>query len=221
MNLMIKAIIFDFDGLILDTETPEYHIYREMFEELGANLPLVEWAKGIGTQGGDFHPLDFLEQQIGSKIDRVQFNGQAETKRLALIENLTVRPGVVNYLQAAQRLGLRIGLASSSSRRWVESYLRKHDLYSYFEVIRTKDDVVKVKPDPELYLQALEQLGVKHSEAVVFEDSLNGLLAAKAAGIYCVIVPNEVTSQLDFVTHDLRLASMEDMSLEDIINNIV
>jgi putative hydrolase of the HAD superfamily len=217
---MIKAIIFDFDGLILDTETPEYHTYREMFEELGAILPLEEWTKGIGTHGG-FHPLDFLEQQIGSKVDRVQFSGQVETKRHALIENLTIRPGVVNYLLAAQKLGLRIGLASSSSRRWVEYYLRKHELYDYFEVIRTRDDVVKVKPDPELYLQALEQLGVKHTEAIVFEDSLNGLRAAKAAGIYCVIVPNEVTSQLDFVMHDLRLSSMEDMSLEDIINNII
>ncbi|MEX1031123.1 MAG: HAD-IA family hydrolase [Paenibacillaceae bacterium] len=177
---MIKAIIFDFDGLILDTETPGYHTYREMFEELGAKLPLVEWVKGIGTQGGDFHPLDYLEQQIGSKVDRVQFKSQAEAKHLALIQNLTVRPGVVNYLQAAQ-----------------------------------------IKPDPQLYLQALEHLGIKNTEAIVFEDSLNGLRAAKAAGIYCVVVPNEVTSQLNFVMHDLRLASMEDMSLEDIINNIV
>lgn len=217
---MIKAIIFDFDGLILDTETPWFHAYREMFEELGAQLPLDEWTKVIGTNFDHFHPIDYLEQQIEQKVDRVQFERQAGEKHVAFVQTMMVRPGVVNYLQAAQRLSLRIGLASSSSRSWVESYLKKYDLYSYFEVIRTKDDVRKVKPDPELYLQALEHLGVKNTEAVVFEDSLNGLRAAKAAGIYCVVVPNEVTSQLDFLMHDLRLASMEDMSLEDIIKKL-
>lgn len=218
---MIKAVIFDFDGLILDTETPGYHSYRQMFEELGAQLPLEEWAKGIGTtNSGYFHPLDYLERQIGKKIDRALFKQQAEEKYHILVQSMLVRPGVVNYLQAAQKLGLKIGLASSSRRSWVESYLKKYDLYTYFHVIRTKDDVVLVKPDPELYIQALELLGVKNSEAIVFEDSLNGLHAAKAAGIYCVIVPNPVTSQLEFLLHDLRLASMEDMSLEEIIINI-
>ncbi|MEX2416536.1 MAG: HAD family hydrolase [Paenibacillaceae bacterium] len=218
---MIKAIIFDFDGLILDTETPGYHAYREMFEELGAQLPLDEWAKGIGTQDSDhFNPLDYLEQQIGRKVDRAQFKRQAGEKYDTLVQSMMVRPGVVNYLKAAQTLGVRIGLASSSSRSWVENYLNKYELISYFQVIRTKDDVMRVKPDPELYLQALEHLGVKNTEAVVFEDSLNGLRAAKAAGIYCVVVPNEVTSQLDFSMHDLRLVSMEDMSLEDIIKKL-
>lgn len=218
--MSIRAIIFDFDGLIVDTETPWFHAYREMFEELGATLPLVEWAKCIGTQNGEFNPIDYLEQQISMTIDRGQFERQTALKHTALVKTMDIRPGVVDYLQSAQRLGLRIGLASSSSRSWVEAYLKKYELYSYFEVIRTQDDVAKVKPDPELYLQALEHLGVKPTEAIVFEDSLNGLRAAKAAGIYCVIVPNEVTSELEFVHHDLRLASMEHMSLEDIIKHI-
>jgi len=191
-----------------------------MFEELGAQLPLDEWAKGIGTDYNHFNPLDYLEEQIGRTVDRAQFGRQAGVKHVALLQAMTVRPGVVNYLQAAQRLGLRIGLASSSSRSWVEKYLQQYELYAYFEVIRTKEDVVKVKPDPELYLQALEHLGVRHTEAIVFEDSLNGLQAAKAAGIYCVVVPNTVTSQLNFSNHDLRLASMEEMRLEDILIKI-
>jgi putative hydrolase of the HAD superfamily len=217
---MIKAIIFDFDGLILDTETPWFHAYRQMFEELGATLPLVEWAKSIGTQDGEFSPMVYLEQQIGKKVDHIQMKEEVRLKYAQLVQTMQVRPGVVAYLEAAQKLGLRIGLASSSDRYWVESYLNKYGLYSYFEVIRTMDDVVKVKPDPELYLQALEHLGVRADEAIVFEDSLNGLRAAKAAGIYCVIVPNEVTNELDFVDHDLRLKSMEDMSLADIMNRV-
>jgi putative hydrolase of the HAD superfamily len=217
---MIKAIIFDFDGLILDTETPWFYAYRALFEERGAILPLVEWAKCIGTHDGEFNPMDYLEQQMGKKVDRIQFKDEARLKYTQLVQTMQIRPGVVSYLEAAQKLGLRIGLASSSDRYWVESYLNKYGLFRYFEVIRTMDDVVKVKPDPELYLQALEQLGVGANEAIVFEDSLNGLRAAKAAGIYCVIVPNEVTSELDFVDHDLRLKSMEDMSLEDIMNGV-
>jgi putative hydrolase of the HAD superfamily len=217
---MIKAIIFDFDGLILDTETPWFYAYRALFEERGATLPLVEWAKCIGTHDGEFNPMDYLEQQIGKEVDRIQFKDEARLRYAQLVQTMQIRPGVVPYLESAQKLGLRIGLASSSDRYWVESYLNKYGLFSYFEVIRTMDDVAKVKPDPELYLQALEHLGVRPNEAIVFEDSLNGLRAAKAAGTYCVIVPNEVTNDLDFVDHDLRLKSMEDMSLTDIIKRV-
>jgi HAD superfamily hydrolase (TIGR01509 family) len=122
-------------------------------------------------------------------------------------------------LQSAQALDLRIGLASSSTFAWVAGYLEIHNLTHYFETKRTRDDVVKVKPNPELYLKALTDLGVLPIEAIAFEDSPNGSLAAKRAGMYCVIIPNTITGGLVFGETDLRIDSMEQMSLPEVIEH--
>lgn len=124
------------------------------------------------------------------------------------------------YLLEAKELGLNIGLASSSGREWVEGYLKKLNIFSYFDVIRTRDDVSRVKPDPELYVKAVEALGVAKSEVFAFEDSLNGLKAARAAGIQCVVVPNSVTAHLDFTDYSLKISSMSDLRLRQVLNSI-
>lgn len=131
-----------------------------------------------------------------------------------------LREGVEDYLLAAKEAGLKIGLASSSKRSWVESYLTQLGILSYFEVIKTRDDVTTVKPDPELYLQAVHALGISAKEAIAFEDSLNGLKAARAAGLKCVIFPNPVTSHLAFEDYSLRFSSMAERSLIDLLAEI-
>jgi putative hydrolase of the HAD superfamily len=133
------------------------------------------------------------------------------------VHTLTLREGVIEYLQSAQKLGFKIGLASSSSKKWVEEFLRQFDIRSYFEVIKTSDDVHLVKPDPELYIQAISSLGVEATEAIAFEDSKNGLIAALGAGMKCVIVPNPVTILLEFKGHSFRLESMGEMGLEQVL----
>jgi HAD superfamily hydrolase (TIGR01509 family) len=213
---MIQAIVFDFDGLVLDTETPEFHSFQELFTEHGTELTLEVWGACIGTQGG-FDPYGHLETCLGRPVDRNQLRLLRKAKYDAKMQAADVRPGVRSYLQRAKELGLRIGLASSSKRAWVTGYLEQYGLLSYFDVIRTSEDVERVKPDPALYLKALESLGVPPEAAVAFEDSPNGSLAAKRAGMYCVIVPNEVTSQLPFGVHDLRMGSMADQSLDDVL----
>src|SRR5690606_2679430 len=117
-------------------------------------------------------------------------------------------PGVEDYLLAAKEAGLKIGLASSSTYEWVSNHLKNLCLFDYFECIRTSDDVVTVKPDPSLYIETAKCLGVAPEECIAFEDSANGALAAKRAGMYCVIIPNAVTRDLDFCEVDERLASM-------------
>ncbi|QGQ95342.1 HAD family hydrolase [Paenibacillus psychroresistens] len=215
--MAIKAVIFDFDGLILDTESNEYHAHSEIFKQLGVELPIAEWGKCIGTDASAFDVYAYLEELVGKPVDRETLKKNRHdlfTKRMSLEG---VRPGVREYLQSAQALDLRIGLASSSSFAWVSGYLEIHKLAHYFETIRTREDVVKVKPSPELYQKALEDLGVLPSEAIAFEDSPNGSLAAKRAGMYCVIVPNSITGSLVFGETDLRLDSMEQMSLSEVI----
>ncbi|HEU4963306.1 MAG TPA: HAD family hydrolase [Bacilli bacterium] len=217
----IQAIVFDFDGLILDTETAWYEAFAEIYRERGAHLPIELWAQIVGTQDDrPFDPCDYLAECTGQPAPRQETWELGRQKHIVLMQGKTTRPGVLDYLAAAKELGLKIGLASSSDREWVLSHLEQHNLLHHFEVIRTRDDVRKTKPDPELYLQALEALGVEPSRAIAFEDSPNGVQAAKRAGMYGVIVPNELTGRFTFGEHDLRLNSMADMPLAQVIHRL-
>jgi beta-phosphoglucomutase-like phosphatase (HAD superfamily) len=111
-------------------------------------------------------------------------------------------------------------VASSGTREWVEGHLAQRDLRRYFGVVRTSADVQRVKPDPELYLSALAALGVEPQHAVAIEDSHHGLLAAKRAGMKCVIAPNPITQGLDFSEADLVLQSLAEISLSDLLKRI-
>jgi HAD superfamily hydrolase (TIGR01509 family) len=217
---MIKAVVFDFDGLILDTESNEYFAHSEMFRQLGVELPIQEWGKCIGTDASAFDVFAYLEQLVGSPVDRDQLNSARHELFINRMSKEEIRPGVRDYLLSAQDQGLRIGLASSSTRAWVTGYLEKHHLAGFFETIRTRDDVAIVKPNPELYQLALADLQVLPNEAIAFEDSPNGALAAKRAGMYCVAVPNSVTTSLIFGEIDLRISSMQEMSLAEIISRL-
>ncbi|WP_282034957.1 HAD family hydrolase [Metabacillus indicus] len=216
---MIKAIVFDFDGLILDTETHEYEVLQEIFQEHGSDLPMQVWGKVIGTSS-DFNPYQYLEEQIGKTLVHEDLAALRKEKFAKRMETEGPRPGVEAYLLAAQDLGLKIGLASSSSYQWVSTYLKSLNLFDYFECIRTSDDVEKVKPDPALYIKAAECLGLKPEECLAFEDSANGALAAKRAGMFCTIVPNSVTAHMEFAEIDHRLESMAEMELAEVIRKI-
>ena len=216
---MIKGVIFDFDGLIFDTETPQYTILNELFKEHGCEFPLSRFQQEIGTQTG-FSPFDYLEKTINRKVEHEKLEKRYREKFQVILSETKVRSGVEGYLLAAKDLGLKIGLASSSNREWVTTHLRNLNLLHHFQCIKTSDDVTYVKPNPELYLEAAKCLGLKVDECLVFEDSANGALAAKSAGMKCVIVPNSVTEAMDFCEVDSRIDSMSDVSLGELIERI-
>ncbi|WP_042168255.1 HAD family hydrolase [Paenibacillus gorillae] len=195
---MIKAIIFDFDGTILDTETPWYYAFRDAYKQHGVELSLELYSSCIGTNNDGFNPYEYLSTEHGIQIDKQSFKQAIHLEHTARMEREEIRPGIRELLEHARAEGLRIGLASSSSYKWVDKYLTSLGIRNYFECIRTSDDVAEVKPNPELYLQALEALGVEAAEAVAIEDSPNGARAAIAAGMHCVVVPNELTKVLAF-----------------------
>jgi HAD superfamily hydrolase (TIGR01509 family) len=133
-----------------------------------------------------------------------------------------VLPGVLDYLQEARRLGLKLAIASSSRHAWVEGHGGRLGILDYFDKIICRDDVAegRTKPNPDLFLLALERLGVQANEAIVFEDSPNGVKAAQAAGIFVVAVPNAITSLLTIDNADLTLASLADLSLSELLRKV-
>ncbi|WML49743.1 HAD-IA family hydrolase [Neobacillus sp. PS3-34] len=207
---MLKAIIFDFDGTIIDTETVWFRVFKEVLEEqFSLHLPVEEFAKVIGTT--DEVLYQYIESQLGRDIDKKELRERVDRRFLDLRGVLEVREGVLEKIKEAQSLGYKIALASSSSREWIDGFLEQFDLRGYFSVIKTKEDVEKVKPDPSLYLKALQELGVEPQEALAIEDSANGALAAIAAGMNCAVIPNEVTSFLEFHEKAVRSETFGDL----------
>ncbi|HVC33743.1 MAG TPA: HAD family hydrolase [Chloroflexota bacterium] len=210
---MIKALVFDFDGLILDTEGPEFTTWQEIYASHGCELGLATWAVTIGTVGA-FDPYAELERQLGQTIDRDAVREQRRRRNAELLRREQVRPGVGDYLAGARQRGLKLAIASSSPRSWVAGHLERLGLIARFDCLTCADDVERVKPEPELYRVALATLGVPANEAVALEDSPNGILAAKRAGLFCVAVPNALTRQLPLDQADLRVDSLAELPLE-------
>jgi HAD superfamily hydrolase (TIGR01509 family) len=215
--MSIKALIFDFDGLILETETPVFQSWQELFHAYGCEIPMETWAKIIGAAEYEFNPLDELERQLGRPIDRKAEAPRRRQRELALILSQPVLPGVHDYLQTAHRRGLPCAVASSSTCDWVEGHLKRLGMYDDFVFIKTIEDVTRSKPAPDLFLAALNDLQVEPKEAIVFEDSPNGILAAKRAGIFCVTVPNGLTAGLSLDLADMRLNSLADLPLDELL----
>lgn len=217
---MIRALVFDFDGLIFDSESHEYEVVRALYAEHGAELALETWAACVGRPAGWFDPVAHLEGLVGRPLDRAAMDAARRAAFQARIEGVGPLPGVEAALLEARELGLRLAVASSGSRRWVEGMLERLALRSHFECVRTRDDVTHGKPHPELYLAACACLDVAPREAVAFEDSPNGLAAARAAGLRTVVVPNAVTAALAFEAHDVRLDSLLETTVTALLERL-
>jgi HAD superfamily hydrolase (TIGR01509 family) len=217
---MIKAIIFDFDGLIMDTETSDYESWRKTYVHYGAELPLDTWLASIGSVHL-FDPYQTLETQLGHPVNRNEVQTMRRKWEVELLAETGVLPGVETYLDEARQIGLAIGLASSSDHGWVDNFLRQLGLYNRFDTICCRDDVEnRSKPDPAVYAAAVSALGVLPNQALALEDSANGVLAAKHAGLWCTAVPNQMTRSLNFDHADYRLNSLAEMPLSQLINEV-
>ncbi|MCL2639296.1 MAG: HAD-IA family hydrolase [Phycisphaerales bacterium] len=215
--MSIRAIIFDFDGLILDTETTEFNGWKQVYQEHGYELTIDMWADGIGRPNSHFEPFAPLETFLGKKVDRDAIRARKRGLCKEMNLKLLPRDGVAQYLNDAQQLGLKLGIASSSDHAWVSGHLTRLNLLAYFSSLTTFEDTTAHKPEPAPYLKALEKLGVQAHEAIALEDSAHGIAAAKAAGIFCVAVPNEVTRIMDFRLADLMIPSLLELPLEELL----
>ncbi len=214
---IIRALVFDFDGLILDSETAEHQAWREIYLEHGAELELDRWLGYLGDQGDEFDPCDQLERQLGELVDRESIEHRRRHRTTAILKNRSILPGVVEYIRRAKERHMLLGVASSSARSWVEEHLERLSLHGHFDVIQCGGDVERGKPAPDLYRAICNALGVAPEETIAIEDSPGGIEAAKAAGLYCVSVPNALTRRLSMDAADRVLLSLASTSLDDVV----
>ena len=213
---MIRALIFDFDGLILDTEEPVYRSWLEVYEAHGEELPFERWVRIVGSTTVGFHPQRHLEERLGRPLPQEVLDRRVG-RRTEMILAKDVLPGVVRLLDEARAMRLKLGVASSSTTEWVSGHLARLGILDRFDCLRCRDDVAHPKPEPDLYVAVLGCLGVGPSEAVAIEDSPNGIASAKRAGLRCVAIPNTITAGLDLRQADLLLGSLSEVSLAQLL----
>lgn len=216
---LIRALVFDFDGLILDTEEPVYRSWLEVYQAHGEELPFERWIQIVGSTTAGFHPQHHLEERLGRPLPKEVLDRRVG-RRTEMILAQAALPGVARHLEEAIAMGLKLGVASSSTNDWVRGHLARLGILESFDCIRCRDDVTNAKPEPDLYISVLECLGVRASEAIAIEDSPNGVLAAKRAGLRCVAIPNSITAGLDLGQADLILGSLAELTLAELLSKL-
>ncbi len=217
---MIRGLIFDFDGLVLETEIPRLQSWQEIYGDHNQELTFEVWKTTIGAGPSAFDPILHLEELTGQTVNREQLQDRSDLRTYELLKHASLQPGVEDYMTQARRMGMKVGIASSSPRFWVVDNVVQHKIMDRLDCICTREDVENTKPSPDLYLLALEKLQLQPNEAIAFEDSPNGIRAAQAAGIFCVAIPNPITRMLDTSFADLSLESLADVSLSGLLENI-
>jgi haloacid dehalogenase superfamily, subfamily IA, variant 3 with third motif having DD or ED len=220
---MIRALIFDFDGLIIDTEWPLIEAYRLVHLAHGVPFDEALFIRSVGHAEYTFNPWHgFARPNSASDeiktpptdLAALELERRAHKDRLLVIQ--PVLPGVITLLDAARAKNLRVGLASNSEREWVATHLARVGLLDRFEFLACRGDAAP-KPAPDLYQRVLTHFGLRGREAIAFEDSNTGCLAAKRAHLHVVAVPNRCTAHHDLTPADLVLTSLADRTLDQLL----
>ncbi|GHH87480.1 haloacid dehalogenase [Streptomyces sulfonofaciens] len=215
----VRAVLFDLDGTLWDPEPHVYRIYAEVFHSHGQELTRRKWSTVLGTIGFDLWST--LEELTGRRVDHAALDAHVARRKEEELSGLGARPGVSRLLGQADAAGLARSVVSNSPTDWITRYARQCGVDRGWHAIHSAEgDTARAKPAPHLYREALERLGVRPDEAVAFEDSPNGVRAARAAGVRCVAVPNTMTHPLDFSHADLLLTSFAEAELAEILQAV-
>jgi HAD superfamily hydrolase (TIGR01509 family) len=208
-----EAVIFDFDGLVIDTETVEYQSARLVWAEYGAELGLDRWLPIVGSA----HGLDWIGELIaltGQPLDRAELLEERRRHVGELVALAPILPGVLDLLDEAAAARIPCAVASNSPAAWVEGHLDRLGLTHRFVAVVTVDQVAQGKPHPEPYQLAVAMAGAAPARSVALEDSEIGVAAASAAGLYTVGVPGPMSLHHDLGAADLVVSSLTQVDLE-------
>ena len=207
------CLVLDFDGTILDTEQSLFRSWVELWNDHGHHLERSEWQRNIG--GVDlFDPWAELERRLGRPL-APEVKDVQRHRRDEIQGDETLRDGILAWLAEAEALGIPVGVASSSSREWVEGHLERLGVGHRFTAVVCAGEGVPAKPEPTSYRLACAQLGAEPSRSVAVEDSPTGVSAAGAAGLYTVAVPHDLTRDLDLGAADVVVDSLLSLSLAE------
>lgn len=210
---MIRALVFDFDGLILDTESALIRAYADVHAAHGIPFDEASHLRSVGHADYAFDPWHAFEK----RVDRVALETQRRQLNRQRDLALPILPGVVDLISAARARGLKIALASNSRHEHCDAHLARLGLFPHFDFLACREDVPSPKPEPDLYKHVLQHFGLRGHEALAFEDSHTGSLAAHRAHIRVVVCPNPSTAHHDFAHADLRVKSLADHPLESLL----
>jgi HAD superfamily hydrolase (TIGR01509 family) len=214
----MRAVFFDFDGTILDTETPEFRFWEQIYADFGLELLRSEWVKCIGLGPGEVPtPYEDIEARLGRPIDSEKIRARRQTLYYDVLKTLSPRPGVLDWIAEAQSHELSLAVVSSSPRSWVVGHLERLELLGLFTQIFSRDDVARAKPDPELYVKAAMGHGLWPNECIAIEDSPNGVLSAVTAGCHTIAVGNEMTRSLDLSKASLVVNALNEITLASVL----
>ncbi|WP_020393083.1 HAD family hydrolase [Kribbella catacumbae] len=214
VEISIEAVVFDFDGLLMDTETTMVESWQAEWTHHGLELDLDDdfWP----GHGGDTTEVRYGRlAELVPDFDRDASHARRTAHRNQLHESLDFRPGIRTWLLEARELGMKVAIASSSERPWVVGHLERVQALDLFDLVVTGDEVAMHKPDPAVYLLALERLGLPGTAAAAVEDTPHGVAAAAAAGMATVAIPNPYVEPAAVAAADLALGSAAQMSLSE------
>jgi HAD superfamily hydrolase (TIGR01509 family) len=216
--MTLEAVVFDFDGLVIDSEWVIFETAVAAFAHHGHTLTLDAWSTVVGTSGEDDEEgWARLCAAAGVDFALADYEAAYAAQDRSNRDTLPALPGVVELVQALVGAGIPIGIASSSSRAWLERHVNRLELHEHFTVLVGRDVVGGVsKPAPDVYLRACADLGTDPTRSVALEDSTNGVAAARAAGMATVAVPGRVTRSLDFSAADLVVDSLVEVTIPDL-----
>ncbi len=216
---ILRAVVFDFDGVIVDTETPLYEAWARTFEHYGADpIGLDRWAESLGRHDDDpamLDPMRLLRSLVGSGIDVDEAHRMRRRFRDEALSQMPIQPGVEALLGEIEALDLGVAIASSSPPDWIDDHLSARAMSGRFETVCCAGNGIAGKPAPAVYLEAATRLRVDPVHCLAIEDSPNGIAAAKAAGMKCVAVLTPINATLDLSAADARVDGVGDIDLAD------
>jgi putative hydrolase of the HAD superfamily len=216
--MLPAAVLFDFDGILVDTEWAIYQAWLRTFQRHGHDLPLSLYTRCIGSDFDAWSPKVHLEDLTKLGFDWVELDAARQLEIHAELEMEGPIHGVTDLLEGIKARGIRQAVVSSSSHGWVDGWLEKLGLRGFFADVICRGDAPRIKPAPDLYLAAARRLAVEPRGCLVIEDSHNGLLAASAAGMRTWIMPNRVTAGLDFSLAEKVFGNFQELR-EELLGN--